>query len=179
MEKNFLKNKNIRIFLILTITLVVIAQAITIYVSRNIQDSTRILIENVLNLTYVENTGGAFGIGKEDTLSFILVSIIIIGIILHFVIAQRDSMGKITVFSLSLITAGGISNLIDRISKGVIIDYIDFSPIIKFPVFNLADSAIFIGWLILIVSTIVFWKNGAKEINEKRKMKGFDEENGD
>ena len=60
--------------------------------------------------------------------------------------------------ALTLILGGGISNLIDRVFRGYVLDYIDISPIFKFPVFNLADFIIIVGWIwfvaVVSVSTV-------------------------
>lgn len=95
-----------------------------------------------MDITYVENRGGAFGVGQNSTFTFIIVNIIVLGIIARFLILQKDMINKRTQISLILIIAGGLSNLIDRIFRGFVLDFIDFSPLARFPVFNIADIAI-------------------------------------
>ena len=149
-----------------TAVIILIAQAINIYVVANVKDASKVLLNGFLQLTYVENTGGAFGIGANDTIGFILINILVLGIIIHFMISQVDRIDRKTMMSLNLMLSGGISNLIDRSVRGFVVDYIDVSQIFKFPVFNLADICIFLGWIILIISILIYWR---KEVKAKKK----------
>ena len=89
---------------------------------------------------------------------FIIVSIIIITIIIKFILAKKNDLNITTLVSLTLILAGGISNLIDRIFRGFVIDYIDINPIIKFPIFNIADICVVVACAILFISIIIEMK---------------------
>ncbi|MBQ9297997.1 MAG: signal peptidase II [Clostridia bacterium] len=156
-----MKKENFRyiILIIAIVLIVIIEQVLKIYIMDNYKEIGSIsLIENAINITYVENTGGAFGIGQNDLFTFILVNAMVIGIIVRFIITQKDRIGVATLVALTLILGGGISNLLDRIFRGYVVDYIDISPIFKFPVFNLADLLIIVGWIwfvaLISVSTI-------------------------
>ena len=159
------KNFKPYVIVILVILLIVIDQISKFYIVENIGKEIKNIIPNVLNFTYVENRGGAFGVGQNSTMMFVLVNIIILGIIIRFMIIQKDRIDRKTQVILSMILAGGISNLIDRIVRGFVLDFIDFSPIISFPVFNIADILIVIGWLSLAIVTAVYYiknKDGGK-----------------
>ena len=151
---------------IITLILVILDQV----VKRIIINSFSLLevkeiIPDFFYFTYVENRGGAFGIGQNSTMMFVLVNIIILGIIIRFMIIQKDRIDRKTQIILTMILAGGISNLIDRIARGFVLDFIDFSPIISFPVFNIADILIVIGWVSLAIVTAVYYiknKDGGK-----------------
>ena len=103
-----------------------------------------VIVNGFLNLTYVENTGGAYGIGSGSTLIFIIANIVIIGVIIKFILLKKDKLNVQTLIAISAVIAGGIGNLIDRIFKGYVIDYIDINPLIKYPVFNIADMCVVI-----------------------------------
>lgn len=159
------KNFKPYIIVILVILLIAIDQISKFYIVENIGKEIKNIIPNVLNFTYVENRGGAFGVGQNSTMMFVLVNIIILGIIIRFMIIQKDRIDRKTQVILSMILAGGISNLIDRIARGFVLDFIDFSPIISFPVFNIADILIVIGWVSLAIVTAVYYiknKDGGK-----------------
>lgn len=159
------KNFKPYVIVILVILLIVIDQISKFYIVENIGKEIKNTIPNVLNFTYVENRGGAFGVGQNSTMMFVLVNIIILGIIIRFMIIQKDRIDRKTQVILSMILAGGISNLIDRIARGFVLDFIDFSPIISFPVFNIADILIVIGWVSLAIVTAVYYiknKDGGK-----------------
>lgn len=111
------------------------------------------VIKNVLHLTFVKNTGAAFGLFKNSTYFFIAVSVIaviMIGAILLKAIRKDEFFGSFLFnFSLILIMSGALGNLIDRVSLRYVIDFIDFR---IWPVFNLADSSITIGTALLLIS---------------------------
>lgn len=110
-----------------------------------------------VKIDYIKNFGGAFGIGGDSTLFFVLVNIVVLGIIIKFILSQKDRVDRKTSISFTLILAGGISNVIDRISRGCVVDYIDITKYFKFPVFNIADIYIVIGWIMLFVCIIIYW----------------------
>lgn len=122
------------------------------------------------NIGYTQNFGGAFGIGGNSTLFFILVNIVILGIIIKFIYSQKDRIDNEILTSFTLILSGGFSNLIDRVVRGCVVDYIDLTKYIKFPVFNIADIFIVVGCIMLLVLIIVYWY---KEVKEKPKEENF------
>ena len=106
-------------------------------------------------MTYIENTGGAFGIGNNSTIMFIIVNIIVIMLVTKFITLKNNELSAYMLIGLGLILAGGIGNLIDRVFRGFVVDYIDFNPLIKYPVFNIADICVVIGCLIIGMNVIV------------------------
>jgi len=110
---------------------------------------TRPVIPGFFHLTYVENTGAAFGLfqGRSMLLSAI-VSIIIL--VMGYVLFSGKINEPFLILSLSLVLGGGIGNLIDRFQHGFVIDYLDFSALFGFPVFNLADIAVVTGTFCII-----------------------------
>lgn len=127
------------------------------------------MIRGILNFTYVENTGGAYGIGSNNIVTFIVINVIIISVFMKFIISRINEINIKELSAMSLIIAGGIGNLIDRIFRGYVIDFIDINPVFKYPVFNIADICVVVGCIIiaidLIVNTIKSRKIG--EVNEK------------
>lgn len=108
------------------------------------------VIDGFFNLTYVRNTGAAFGIFARSHEAFrlpflILVSVLAIGFIFLMLKRLRDKeIGLIT--ALAFIVSGAIGNLIDRILYGEVIDFLDFYwSNYHWPAFNLADSFITVG----------------------------------
>ncbi|NQT25262.1 signal peptidase II [candidate division KSB1 bacterium] len=113
------------------------------------------VIGNFVRLTFVENRGMAFGIQIGNGLIFTILSIIAsIGIAVYLYFQRNESRG--ITLSLSLILGGAIGNLIDRILFGRVVDFMDFGiGTTRWPVFNVADSAVVIGMGILIVTTYI------------------------
>lgn len=120
------------------------------------------------NPNFIENYGGAFGIAGNSTLFLILVNIVILGIIIKFIMSQRDRVETKTLVSFTFILAGGFSNLIDRIARGFVVDYIDVTKIFDFPVFNFADILIVVGWIMLFALILTYWY---KEVRIKNYVK--------
>ncbi len=97
----------------------------------------------VITIHHVTNTGASFGLLSGQNMLFIWISFIVIGLLMMF----YDQLPKKAIPWLMLVGGGIISNLIDRIFRGAVIDYLDLG---WWPVFNIADSMIVVGVLILI-----------------------------
>lgn len=109
------------------------------------------VINNFFNITYVRNTGAAFSILSKHTYLLVFVSIFIITLVLYYINKNKPKT-KIEYISYSMILGGAVGNLYDRIVYGYVIDFLDFLIFgYEYPIFNLSDSFIFIGVLILIV----------------------------
>ncbi len=93
------------------------------------------------HLTYVENTGAAFGIGTRNNGFFLAVSVVLLGCVLYLLRRWRGA-GPWVCLGLSAVAAGALGNIYDRIVYGHVIDFLDFR---VWPVFNVADSAITVG----------------------------------
>ncbi len=102
----------------------------------------------LFRLDFVKNYGAAFNIlsGSRIFLSFISI---IFSILLIYLILRRNTLNLIDLYSYSFILGGTIGNGIDRILKGFVIDFINLN-IINFPVFNIADISINIGFIFLL-----------------------------
>lgn len=132
-----------RLILISIITASIIAlDQITKYLLTNINYK----ILPFFQLLYVKNTGAAFGILQNSSLALFFLGIMIIGLVLFYL--DKIPNTKSHNIILGIILGGAIGNLIDRIIFGYVRDFIFIS---KFPVFNIADSAISIGLIIWII----------------------------
>ena len=98
------------------------------------------LIEGILSLTYVENRGAAFGVMQNARWFFIVFTLLIIAGAVIYTHATHQK-NKSFLISVSLICAGGVGNLIDRIFRGYVVDMIEVT-FIDYPVFNFADICV-------------------------------------
>lgn len=140
---------------------VVVADQVTKYLVHSrmsLLDSVEV-IPGFANLTYLRNTGAAFGFlaGNPSGLRvafFIAVSVVAVGCVLYLIKHLRaDQTGFLV--SLSLILSGAVGNLIDRIRLGEVIDFIDlYWGHFHWPAFNVADSAITIGVFLLFLQML-------------------------
>jgi signal peptidase II len=138
------------------VTILVVDQLTKMIVDRTISLHESIpIIDGLFNLTYVRNTGAAFGIfaGSHEAFRLpflILVSVLALGFVVVMLKRLRDEeTGLIT--ALSLIIGGAIGNLVDRVLYGEVIDFLDFYwSNYHWPAFNVADSCITVGVLITL-----------------------------
>ena len=105
--------------------------------------------EGVLELTYTENTGAAWGMMAGFRWALIAVTSVIVLVLLYYLMRGRMRHPMLWVSS-SLLIAGGVGNLIDRIAHGYVVDFI-YVRIIDFPVFNFADCCVCVGAGLLLV----------------------------
>ena len=102
----------------------------------------------IFRLDFVKNYGAAFNIFSGNRIFLSCISIIF-SILLTYLILRKNSLNSIDLYSYSFILGGTIGNGIDRILKGYVIDFINLN-FINFPVFNIADISINIGFIILL-----------------------------
>lgn len=109
----------------------------------------------VFYLTYIMNPGAAFGILPNQKVLFITTGILLItGVLVGY--RKLPPEKKLLRFSLGLVLGGALGNLLDRLRFGKVVDFLDFR---VWPVFNLADTAIFIGVCLLAWELL---KDGSK-----------------
>ena len=129
-----------------------------------IDQISKIIIQKVGNINIEQNT---YSISEEDPNSgmmYIVTNLIIIVIITRFMLSQNQFIDKVLKVFLSFIIAGGISNLIDRIVRGYVLEWINISKIDWLPMFNIADILVLVGW-ILVVGKFTYFT--AKELRRK------------
>lgn len=119
------------------------------------------IINNFFNLIFTKNTGGIYGVLQNNNILFILISaVIIICLILYGYKNLKNDKTKFILWQFIL--AGGVSNIIDRIFRGYVVDYIQLK---LFGVFNLADAYIVISVIIIILLEL------KESISENRRNK--------
>ena len=141
------------------ITLIVIAalagldQLIKFLVLTNIKPQNAVpVIDGIIRFRYVENTGAAFSMLSDNTwILSIVTGILIIGIIVYLILGKSSS--KLETVSLVMIAAGGIGNLIDRIFRGFVVDFIEYL-FMEWGVFNFADILVTVGAVLLVISVL-------------------------
>ena len=102
----------------------------------------------LFKLDFVKNYGAAFNIFSGSRIFLSLISILF-SIILIYLIFRKKTLNSFDLYSYSFILGGTIGNGIDRIYKGFVVDFINLN-IINFPVFNIADISINIGFIFLL-----------------------------
>ena len=139
---------------LLTVVFLIIDIISKIVVSKlmNVYDSI-ILIKDFFYITYVRNTGAAWSIFEGRVLWLIIISLMIITFIIYYVF-KNIPKNKVEFVGYSLVLGGAFGNLLDRIIYGYVVDFLDFYIFgYDYPIFNLADSFIFIGVILVIIYT--------------------------
>jgi signal peptidase II len=117
------------------------------------------LIPKIFHFTYVENKGAAFGILQNQRWFFIAITVVVAVAIVYYMYTHSSENLLLTI-ALSMILGGAIGNLIDRIRLGYVVDMFHFI-LIDYPVFNVADSFVVIGTILL--AYYILFIAGSKE----------------
>ena len=114
------------------------------------------LWENVLHLTYVENTGAAFGMLKDHRWVFLVISTVALGGMIVYMFLNKSRHPLETV-AVAFIVGGGIGNMIDRIARGFVVDFVDVKciPFWKY-IFNVADIFVCVGCGLFILYVLLY-----------------------
>lgn len=114
-------------------------------------------------ISFVKNTGMSFGLFQGSNLFLIFVSIIALVALVYFAFFSKEL--KSSFWFLLVIISGTLGNLVDRVFRGFVVDFINFG---WWPVFNVADSLIFIGVFGLLINELFFIKTNAKTHIKKK-----------
>lgn len=145
-----MKNKTVKLMVVLVTILVIIDQVSKILVTNLIDGQVG---NEYIGLQITNNTGLAFGFNDGSNVKNIFLMIFVLLIVIRFVKNQIELIDTKTAISLSMILSGGIGNLLDRIFRGAVVDFIK---IFKFPIFNIADCLIVVGTILLIIFLVIF-----------------------
>lgn len=133
---------------LILVLILVLDQATKYLASINLLEGQTIpVINGIFHITLVHNRGAAFGLFQAHSGVFVVLSIIVASLILY-INYRWVNKGTLVTCVLALIVGGAIGNLIDRLRLGYVVDFLDFR---IWPVFNVADSAISIGTIVLII----------------------------
>jgi len=144
-----LKNKTVKMIVIIVAIIILVDQASKLLVSNLL---TETIGNDFFKLEIANNTGMAFGF-NDGNIKNIFISIFVLVIVISFIKNQLERIDKKTAIVIAMALGGAISNLIDRIFRGSVLDFIK---IYKIPNFNLADMFIVIGWILIIIFLIDF-----------------------
>lgn len=142
----------ILIYGLIVVSLVGLDQWLKFWVSSNlVMNQVTPLIDQVISLTKIHNSGAAWSILSGQRWIFILIGLAALIIISYFIYQKRNSL--VYVGSLLLLLSGALGNLIDRVINGYVVDMFQLE-FMNFPIFNLADVYITIGITIFVILVI-------------------------
>ena len=133
-------------FSFVALAVVALDQVSKFFIRANMTPGQSIPEEGLFRITYVTNIGGAFGILSNQ--AFLITLTAIVGVAAILLYARYPLFNRMLVkIALGLLLGGAVGNLTDRIRFGEVVDFIDVG---AWPVFNLADSAIVVGVIIIV-----------------------------
>ena len=143
------------IIIIISIILLCIDQISKLLVVNLLTKTNSItIIKNFFYLTYINNDGAAFSILVGKRIFLILIAVLVIVMLIRY-IKKNNIQNKLELVSLALIIGGSLGNLMDRVVRGYVLDFLDFKLFnYNFPIFNLADTFIVIGVFLLLLKEI-------------------------
>lgn len=145
-------------FFILMISLIVIDQVSKILVVMNKEALPKTIINGLLDFTYCENRGIAFGFASGHVKFFSILTLIILAVIVGLVCFKFTKIKGLYAIGAAMLIAGGFGNFIDRAFRSYVIDFIDISSFFEFPIFNFADICVVLGVVIVGIASIVNYR---------------------
>jgi len=164
MIKNII-NKYYAFFIATTVLLV--DQTLKNLIAQNMILNEKItILNNILSVTKIYNTGAAFGIFENKTLFLAIFSVFVIVLISVYLVKTCKSLNSVNTVAWGLILGGTVGNFIDRLNLGYVLDFIrlDF---IDFPIFNIADISINFGAALLIICILFASKGNEQQLEIK------------
>ena len=142
----------------LTVILLILDQVSKIYVANNFSLYESIAVMPMFNITYVQNPGAAFSFlsdaGGWQRWFFTAIAVAISGLLIYW-LRELNKAQKLLAIAYSLVLSGALGNLIDRVSYGYVIDFLDvYYDQYRWPAFNIADAAICIGAILIIYDAL-------------------------
>ena len=157
------KQRATLIFLLIITSVIAVDQVTKLWAKNNLSAGNPLPLTSFLQLSYGENTGALFGLFPGQ--SFLLTVVGLAGLLAVLLAYRHLPQGNTVSFlALGLLLGGAIGNLIDRISMGYVIDFIDFhlGDFFHWPAFNFADSAITVGVFIFVCYCLSIYLGGKR-----------------
>ncbi len=159
-NKSIISNRILAIFITIGILIFIAIDQITKVIAfNNLKGNDSIvLIKNIFSLTYIENKGAAWGLFAGKMGIFVIVTMIVVPVLILFIFRIQkvkrtiDNKRSYSILQMLIVVliSGAIGNCIDRVSRGFVVDFFEFT-FIDFPVFNVADCYITVGTTMLIL----------------------------
>lgn len=159
---------------ILLISAILLVDQVTKYCSERFLSpvgTTYPLIPGVFHFTSAHNAGAAWGMLQGGKWFFLVLTVLVCAFLVWLLVGYRRRMSVFSRVLLSLLLAGAVGNMIDRVLFSYVRDMLDFC-LIRFPIFNVADSALTIGCIMLIVDALFLKERSLFELKLRRRTDG-------
>lgn len=157
------RHKNLIAFTLTVVATILVDQLSKLWIISTLAPGQTFRLLPGLDITHVKNSGAAFGLFSRYSPVIFWVSLVVVAVALVWLLKSPSAkrMGMPVYVAVGLITGGALANnLIDRVFRGTVVDYIDVH---WWPVFNFADVAIVVGVIIVVLSVFVSMRSGAQD----------------
>ncbi len=164
-------NKQRILFVAIIVAIVVFDQIVKYYaytVLQHMPGGTADFIPGFMSLYYIENTGMAFSWFSNATWLLAVISGLMAVVVMYVLFRYITIKSWLFKASLCFVAGGAIGNLLDRVFRGFVVDMLRFD-FVDFAVFNVADSFVCVGAVMLAIFVIWFWDKSRKEEKEEKK----------
>lgn len=131
-----------------------------------LQGQPIVLIDGVLELRYSENDGAAWGMFSGARWPLIVFTILLMALVVGLLLSRRFRSYKLAGIAGCLILAGGLGNLIDRVFRGFVVDFV-YVRLIDFPIFNVADCCVVIGAALMLIFLMFVYRESPPPVAEE------------
>ena len=133
---------------IMTVLILGFDQIVKLFVRQSMYEGQSIpVIQDIFHITYIENQGVAFGLFAGHTMVLVVISILILIGLFLFMWREKSQAASLR-YGVAFIASGALGNIIDRAMKASVTDMFDFR---IWPIFNVADIAVCVGFLLLVI----------------------------
>lgn len=161
------------IYAVALVLLLAADQLVKLWVVRHLElFETMALLPGLVELKYVQNTGGGWSVLSEHTWLLSLLTVVIMAVVAVLMV-RRVIRHPLGLWACTLILAGGLGNLIDRVRLGYVVDMFNFQ-FMNYPVFNVADICIVIGMILGAVYYLFFYE----KVDAPRRRRGEEGKDG-
>lgn len=170
MKKNKLTKGAIRLISIAVVAVLVLAdQIIKYFIDLNLKPiGSVVVIPKILQLSYYENDGAMMGMMSGKTTTMTIFAIACLALVCYILFSGKLGYG-LDFWCIIFVTAGGIGNLIDRIFRGYVIDYIE-ALFVDFYIFNFADCLVTCAAIVIIINQIYQMVKQSKKNKQEEKL---------
>ena len=149
------------LYFVLPLIYVLLDQLTKLLIIKKVPYHSFIKLNDYFNIVNVGNTGIAFSMFQNNNIFFIVLVSLVLIYIIFFIIKNNKEFTKLQINCFLSILSGGIGNLIDRIFRGAVLDFIDigYKEFYRWPAFNIADSYVCVGIILFVISILFFNKN--------------------
>lgn len=170
MKKNKLTDRAIRLMSgAVAVILVLVDQVIKYFIDLNLKPiGSVVIIPKILQLSYYENDGAMMGMMSGKTTTMTIFAIVCLALICYILYSGKLGYG-LDFWCIIFVTAGGVGNLIDRIFRGYVIDYIE-ALFVDFYIFNFADCLVTCAAILIIISQIYQMIKQSKKNKQEEKL---------